>query len=109
MIRSGPSCLLRILISESVHLIWVLCCERTIQGLSHSANTIKSRWCNKIDQRINLDRHDIATIYNWKPITRKLVQNTWQAALLGRLPSLEEDWITNPEVLVGITLTRPPT
>ena len=108
IIWSGPSRLLRILISESAHLIWVLRCECTIQGLNHSANTIKSRWCNKIDQRINLDCH-ITTIYNWKPITRKLVQNTWQAALLERLPSLEEDWIMNPEVLVGITLTRPPT
>ena len=108
MIRTGPSRLLRILISESAHLIWALHCEHTIQGLNHSIDAIKSRWLNKINQRINLDRHT-ATIYNRKPITRNLVQNTWQAALLERLPSLEEDWITNPsEVLVGITLTRSP-
>ena len=107
MIRTGPSRLLRILISESAHLIWALRCEHTIQGLNHSIDAIKSRWLNKINQHINLDRHT-ATIYNRKPITRNLVQNTWQAALLERLPSLEEDWITNPEVLVGITLTRSP-
>jgi len=106
-IRS-PSRLLRILISESAHLIWVLRCERTIQGLNHLADAIKTRWKNKIDQRINIDCH-IATIYNRKPIMRKLVKDTWQAALLERLPSLEEDWITNLEVLVGITLTRSPT
>jgi len=40
---------------------------------------------------------------------RKLVKDTWQAALLKRLPSLEEDWIMNLEVLVGIMLTRSPT
>ena len=106
--RIGPSRLLRILISESTHLIWVLRCERTIQGLDHSTETIKSRWCNKINHRIDLDRH-LATIYNRKPITRKLVEDTWQAAPIERSPSLEEDWITNHEVLVGITLTRSPT
>ena len=102
MIKIGPSRLLRILISESAHLIWVLRCEHTIQGLNHSIDAIKSRWLNKINQRINLDCHT-ATIYNRKSITRNLVQDTWQAALLERFPSLEEDWITNPEVLVGIT------
>ena len=106
--RTGPSRLLRILISESVHLIWVLRCERTIQGLNHSVEAIKSRWRNKINHRIDLDRH-LATAYNRKPVTKKLVQDTWQATLVERLPSLAEDWITNPEVLVGITLTRSPT
>ena len=80
-IRSGPSRLLRILISESAHLLWVLRCERTIQGLNHLIDSMRSRWQNKINQRFNLDRH-IANIYNRKPITRKLVQNTWQAVLL---------------------------
>ena len=105
--HSGPSRLLRILISESAHLIWVLRCERTIQGLSHSTASIKSRWYNKINQCLDLDRH-IATRYNRKPITRQLVLDTWQATLLERFPFLEDDWITNHEVLVGITLTRSP-
>ena len=105
--NKGPSRLLQILISESAHLIWVLRCERTIQGLTHSPDSIKTRWCNKINQRLDLDRH-IATTYNRKPVTRHLVLNTWQATLLERFPFLEEDWITNHEVLVGITLTRSP-
>ena len=105
--RTGPSRLLRILISESAHLIWVLRCEHSIQGVNHSVDGIKTRWHNKITQRLNLDHH-MATRYNRKPITKKLVQDTWQTALIERLPSLEEDWITNPEVLVGIMLTRSP-
>ena len=105
--KTGPSRLLRILISESAHLIWVLRCERTIQGLSHSTDSIKTRWYNKINDRLNLDRH-IATTYNRKPITRQLVLATWQTTLLERFPFLEEDWITNHEVLVGIKLTRSP-
>ncbi|KIM64465.1 hypothetical protein SCLCIDRAFT_115007 [Scleroderma citrinum Foug A] len=70
--RIGPSRLLHILISESAHLIWVLRCERTIQGLDHSVEAIKSRWHNKINHHIDLDRH-LATIYNRKPVTKKLV------------------------------------
>ena len=71
---------------------------------------IESRWLNKINHRLNLDRH-ITTVYNQKPVTQKLVKDTWhcqQASLLERHPSIEEDWITNHEVLVGITLTRSP-
>ena len=59
--HTGPSRLLRILISESAHLIWVLRCERTIQGLRHSTSTIKSRWLDKINHQLRLDRH-IATV-----------------------------------------------
>ena len=47
-------------------------------------------------------------VYNQRPITWKLVQDTWQASLLEQHPSLEEDWVTNHEVLVGIMLTRSP-
>jgi len=108
VIRCGPSRLLCILISESAHLIWVLRCERTIREVNHPTETVKSRWHNKINQRIDLDRH-LTSMYNRKPVTKKLVEDTWQAILLEQLPSLEEDWITNFEVLVGITLTRPPT
>ena len=106
--NNGSSRLLRILLSESAHLICVLRCEHTIQGLgTHSPSSIRTRWYNKINQRLDFDRH-IVTTYNRKPVTRQLVLNTWQAALLERFPFLEEDWITNHEVLVGITLTRSP-
>ena len=39
---------------------------------------------------------------------QKLIQETWQAAFLEQCLSLEEDWITNRKVLVGITLTTSP-
>ena len=53
--NKGPTRLLRILLSESVHLIWVLRCERTIQGAEHSAQTVTTRWKNKINHRIAID------------------------------------------------------
>ena len=43
-------------------------------------------------------------VYNRMPVTIQL--DTWQAALLERFPFLEEDWITNHDVLVGIKLAR---
>ncbi|KIJ57482.1 hypothetical protein HYDPIDRAFT_45670, partial [Hydnomerulius pinastri MD-312] len=51
----GPFRLLRILISESAYLMCVLRCERTIQGLSHTIENITSRWCRKINNRLQLD------------------------------------------------------
>ena len=103
----GRSRLLRILLSESAHLIWVLRCERVIQGTNHSVNAIINRWTNKINHRLTLDRF-IATKWNRKPITQKLVENTWTPSLLQTTPDLPQDWITNSEVLVGIKPSRPP-
>ena len=38
--NNGPSCLLRILLSKALCLTWVLWCERTIQGVSHSSTAV---------------------------------------------------------------------
>jgi len=103
----GRSRLLRILLSESAHLIWVLRCERIIQGTKHSAGTTINRWTNKINHRLSLDQF-ITTKWNRKPITRELVEKTWTPSLLQTTPDLPQDWFTNSEVLVGIKPPRPP-
>ncbi|KAG1876108.1 hypothetical protein C8R48DRAFT_811459 [Suillus tomentosus] len=54
--EKGASRLLRILISESAHLIWVLRCDTTINGTNHTERAIKNRWMSKINQRLQLDR-----------------------------------------------------
>ena len=46
---------------------------------------------------------------NHKPVTRKIVKDTWEQILSEHLPSLDPDWIQKPEVLVGIMFARPPT
>ncbi|KAF8836785.1 hypothetical protein BDN67DRAFT_910461, partial [Paxillus ammoniavirescens] len=52
----GASRLLRILISEAAHLIWVLRCERVIGDRVHTRETTERRWMNKLSHRSQLDR-----------------------------------------------------
>ena len=102
----GPSRLLRILLSEASHLIWVLRCERTIQGTEHSLPTVATRWKNKINQRISTDRF-LASFHKNKNFTPHLVFNTWTPSLQLQLPDLDPDWVVRNEVLVGINPTIP--
>ena len=55
--NKGLSRLLQILLSESVHLIWVIRCKRVIQGTDHSLTAIETRWRNKIDLHITINWH----------------------------------------------------
>ncbi|KAF8548017.1 hypothetical protein OG21DRAFT_1423825, partial [Imleria badia] len=96
--------LLRILISESAHLIWALRCERVISERSHSATDIRTRWTNKINLRINIDRRRAKLPK--RPSLPKQIQLTWQPILSDKT-HLPQDWVTNLEVLVGIKLPRP--
>ena len=104
--QKGPSRLLRILLSESAHLIWVLRCERTIQGTTHSPSAVEMRWKNKLNQRIATDRF-LASFYERGNFTRSLVYHTWTPALLRDYPDLDPDWVVRDEVLVGINPTTP--
>jgi len=103
----GKSRLLHIIISESAHLIWALCCENVIQGTVHMKESTTRRWLHKVNQLLTLDKY-ISKRWNKKPVTRDLVNETWLPLLLQQTPHLEQDWISNNEVLVGITLTEPP-
>ena len=65
------------------------------------------RWYNKTNHRLSLDKY-IASKWNRKPVTQEIVKRTWYPSLLQTSPDLTEDWITNPEVLVGTKPPRPP-
>ncbi|KIM57098.1 hypothetical protein SCLCIDRAFT_131321, partial [Scleroderma citrinum Foug A] len=84
----GSSRLLRIFVSESAHLIWVLRCERTIQGRNHSPDAVRSRLQNRINHRITLDRQ-IPTTLNHKPVTRSSSETP------GNQPSLNDSPLSN--------------
>ena len=92
--NNNPSQLLHILISKSAHLIWSLCCECTIQNYCHSLEESQFRWQNKINHRINLDKH-IVMIMNHKPITCKIVKDTWEQILTEHLSSLTQTGFIN--------------
>jgi hypothetical protein len=48
--------LLRIIVSESAHLIWAIRCERVIRDRYHSTQEICRRWHNKIYNHLFMDR-----------------------------------------------------
>ena len=98
----GALRLLRILISESAYLIWVLRCERAIQGKNHSVNETQKRWLQSINKRLTEDKIIATTIKRDDAHTRK-ARTTWEA-VLGRTEELPNDWIHQREVLVGTRL-----
>ncbi|KAG2085763.1 hypothetical protein BD769DRAFT_1717572, partial [Suillus cothurnatus] len=102
--KKGASHLLRILISESAYLIWIIRCERVIRESTHNEDSVRRRWRNAIDRRLQLDRALASkTRRNTKMINK--VRSTWNEVLLNQQP--QDDWVTNLEVLVGIKLPRP--
>jgi ribonuclease HI len=103
--KSGAARLKRILISESAYLIWALRCERAIGGRTHQQSTVTNRWLNQIITRLNIDRR--LAISSKKPNTVTKVKHTW-TPILDHPNTLPSNWTTKLEVLVGITLSRPP-
>ncbi|KAG2043610.1 hypothetical protein BDR03DRAFT_851645, partial [Suillus americanus] len=96
----GASRLLRIIICESAYLIWVLRCERVIQGTNHNS---KTRWTKAIDNRLQLDR-SIASKTRRNAKFTNLTKSTWSPVVSPTLPP--EHWANTLEVLVGIKLPR---
>ena len=95
----GASRLLRILLSESAHLIWVLRCERVIQGRDHNHLETRNKWFHAINKRLTVDKINASTIKRNKGFTT-LVVNTWEH-VLSKDGALPNSWISAREVLVG--------
>jgi hypothetical protein len=100
-ILKGPTWLLQIILSESVHLIWVLRCERAIQGKQHSESEIRERWLCEINERLTTNKI-MATKIKCDNGFTTLVVNTWEQAL-EKQRGLPMNWINLSEVLVGRT------
>jgi hypothetical protein len=105
--KKGAMRLLRILISESAHLIWVLRCDRTINGTKHSEQSINKRWITTLNKRLQTDRITAKMIIR-KDKYKKLVTSTW-SDVITKDTNYNNNWATALEVLVGITLPRPST
>ena len=98
-LHRGASCLLQILLSESAHLIWVLHCDRVIQGRNHNHLEIRNKWFHTINKRLTVDKINASTIKRNKGFTT-LVVNTWEH-VLSKDGALPNSWISAREVLVG--------
>ncbi|EIN08079.1 RnaseH-domain-containing protein, partial [Punctularia strigosozonata HHB-11173 SS5] len=93
----GRSRLLRILISESAYLVWVLRCEHTMGGRSHTPQEVQRRWANAIQRRLEADQATASKIIRTPSYSRK-VQGTW-TGLLAEEQALPEHWAKSLEVL----------
>ncbi|KAH7907268.1 hypothetical protein BJ138DRAFT_1014824, partial [Hygrophoropsis aurantiaca] len=103
--QDGKARLLSILLAESAYLIWVIRCEIVIQGKEIPDRIIAKRWIDTINRRIQTDRF-LAKNRNYRKINSSLVKNTWKGTLKNE-ESIQTDWVTALEVLVGIDSPDP--
>jgi ribonuclease HI/exonuclease III len=102
--RSGASRRLRILISESMWLVWRLRCEWTMEKKRSSEQTVRARWKDAIEQRIRQDR----LLATRKTLHKRRTEATW-GTLINDYNNLPENWVTNMDVevrLKGPTTSR---
>jgi len=85
--------------SESAHLIWVLCCERVIRGKQHTDGEIRSCWLKAINARLTDDKISTTKIRRDAKF-KHLVKATWSPPL-EKQGALPKNWLNNREVLVG--------
>jgi ribonuclease HI/exonuclease III len=106
---AGAGRLMRIVLSESAHLIWALRCERAIQGKAHTVPEVRGRWMNKMNVRLALDRASAIKVQRTK-WSRRALRDTWHRVVeveeAAEPGSVRGPWTSDLRVLVGI---RPPT
>lgn len=89
--NKGLNRLFRIILSESMYMIWKLRCERTISwgdnpSKYHSPHKIHSEWLQAINSRLRTDSVQKNTkIFKKKPISAKTVLKTWKNCLKDNL------------------------
>ncbi|KAJ7896822.1 hypothetical protein B0H13DRAFT_2234446 [Mycena leptocephala] len=96
--------LYRILVSESMYLIWKIQCDSVIGrgGESLSETEIHNRWISLMNEHLTIDRllTDKITYGKQASVPRLLVLQTWSKTLKNE-DKIPDDWLREPEVLVG--------
>ena len=98
----------RILLSESVYLIWCLRCTRVIEHEDDhqwrpSATAVSSAWVRAMNKRLRQDAAATHPRMGRLAINASLVRNTWKAVVQMQGDNREMDWVRNiHRVLVGI-------
>ena len=109
----GLNRLFRIIVSESMYMIWKIRCERTIAwsddpDKTHSPYEIHNKWLLAINTRLRMDSVQTNNkIFKKKSIDPKIVLQTWKNCLKDNLHETR-NWCGKTGVLVGITPKRPP-
>ncbi|KAI0361600.1 hypothetical protein OH77DRAFT_1546125, partial [Trametes cingulata] len=107
--KKGHDRLLRIVMTESVYLIWKLRCERLLDDKydakdGHHPAEITTRWLACINSRLSVDKSQAHLRLGAAVPSRAEVLATWQGVLADEC-SLPEDWVDIGEVLVGNPLS----
>ena len=109
----GLNRLFRIIVSESIYMIWKLRCERTITWNNdpsriHTEHEIHNKWLQAINSRLRMDSVQTnSKIFKKKTIKPKIVLKTWNNCLKDNLHETR-NWCGKTGVLVGIAPKRPP-
>ncbi|KAH7909128.1 ribonuclease H-like protein, partial [Hygrophoropsis aurantiaca] len=93
---TGKSRLLRILISETAHLIWTTRCSHAIGGIELSVDKITTRWYTAIEKRLITDRLHLRKQRSPRKKDIKKVLHTWSGTLCDE-NSLPYDWVEQHE------------
>ncbi|KAK0452739.1 uncharacterized protein EV420DRAFT_1273683 [Desarmillaria tabescens] len=98
----------RILMTETIHLIWKIRCQRRIQRGDddpsgwHTREEIRGLWITAMNRRLMIDRMLVdKRRYGSKALTKAVVLAMWKGTLLNE-KALPEDWLDQSGVLVGI-------
>jgi ribonuclease HI len=102
--------LYKILITESTHLIWKLRCEFVVgrEGTDPpSDHEVRNKWVFAMNERIEVDRNLTNTLKYGKQysVAPSLILGTWRGVLKDK-DQMPDDWLREPEVLVGIAADR---
>jgi len=109
----GLNRLFRIIVSESIYMIWKLRCERTITwnndtSKTHTTYEIHNKWLQAINTQLRTDSvHTNTKIFKKKTLDSKTVLKTWKNCLKDNLHETK-NWCGKTGVLVGIAPKRPP-
>ncbi|KAK0470098.1 uncharacterized protein EV420DRAFT_1616459 [Desarmillaria tabescens] len=104
--------LYRILMTETVHLIWKIRCQRRIQrddndpASWHTKDEIRNLWVDAMNRRLTIDCAMVNKYkYGSRALKKATVLSTWRGTLLNE-KALPEDWIDQNGVLVGMVPSR---
>ncbi|KAI1789413.1 hypothetical protein LXA43DRAFT_892865 [Ganoderma leucocontextum] len=102
----GMDRLLRIILTESIYLIWALRCERVIDRDNdpdrwHTEEEIRCRWQKKMNRCLKIDQCLAHPKWGRRALPRSLVLATW-GGILSEESALPPDWIGVTGVLVGM-------
>ncbi|KAJ7668756.1 hypothetical protein DFH06DRAFT_982886 [Mycena polygramma] len=101
--------LYRILMTESMYLIWKIRCEVVIgnDGAQKTPTEIHNRWVAALNERLEIDRNLTNQMRFGKQysLAPSLVLETWRGTLKDEDKSPDR-WLSEPEVLVGIVPIR---